>query len=133
MQQIDPSHPHPISFKITNTGFIPLWNLQPEFRLCEFDTNPPHNLPDRCVGHLGSILIMPQWFVSELARDETDELRFDDLFNVQPPAQFGAADISIVLKFNPWFVPTNFTIEKRFQTHLEDDGKLSWIPRPLNK
>jgi len=132
-QQIDPSNPHPISFKITNTGFIPLWNLQPGFGLCEFDASPPHDLPDRCKGPLGTIFINDHWAVAELARDETIQLRLDDLFSVEPPSIFGAADISIVLSFNPWFLPVTRKAEFRFQTHVEKDGKLSWVPRPLNK
>ena len=131
--QIDPLRPFPITFKITNTGFIPLDSVQPAIGLCDFWTGSPKNLPDQCNGPLGSYLQMPQWFVSTLARDETTEVRLDDLFNIIPPAQFGAADISIKVAFNPWIVPIHWQREFRFQTRPERDGKLSWIARPLNK
>jgi hypothetical protein len=130
--QIDPLRPFPITFKITNTGFIPLESVQPAIGLCDFWTGSPKNLPDQCNGPLGSYQ-MRQWFVSTLARDETTEVRLDDLFNIIPPAQFGAADISIKVAFNPWIVPIHWQREFRFQTQLERDGKLSWIARPLNK
>jgi len=131
--QIDPLRPFPITFKITNTGFVPVESVQPAIGLCDFWTGSPKNLPDQCNGPLGSYLQMPQWFVSTLARDETTEVRLDDLFNIIPPAQFGAADISIKVAFNPWIVPIHWQSEFRFQTRLERDGKLSWIARPLNK
>ena len=131
--QIDPSDPHPIIFKITNTGFMPLWNVQPGFGLCEFATGVPHNPPERCQKELGSVLIMPQWHVSELSRDEPTEIRFDELISLQPPAKFADADISVVVTFYPWFMPNRMRLEYRFQTRLEEDGKLSWVPRPLNK
>jgi hypothetical protein len=130
--QIDPLRPFPITFKITNTGFIPLESVQPAIGLCDFWTGSPKNLPDQCNGPLGSYQ-MRQWFVSTLARDETTEVRLDDLFNIIPPAQFGAADVSIKVAFNPWIVPIHWQSEFRFQTRLERDGKLSWIARPLNK
>jgi len=130
--QIDPLRPFPITFKITNTGFIPLESVQPAIGLCDFWTGSPKNLPDQCNGPLGSYQ-MRQWFVSTLARDETTEVRLDDLFNIIPPAQFGAADISIKVAFNPWIVPIHWQREFRFQTRPERDGKLSWIARPLNK
>jgi hypothetical protein len=131
--QIDPLRPFPITFKVTNTGFIPLESVQPAIGLCDFWTGSPKNLPDQCNGPLGPYLQMPQWFVSTLARDETTEVRLDDLFNIIPPAQFGAADISIKVAFNPWIIPIHWQREFRFQTRLERDGKLSWIARPLNK
>ena len=131
--QIDPLRPFPITFKITNTGFIPLDSVQPAIGLCDFWTGSPKNLPDQCNGPLGSYLQLPQWFVSTLARDATTEVRLDDLFNIIPPAQFGAADISIKVAFNPWIIPIRWQREFRFQTRLEQDGKLSWIARPLNK
>ena len=131
--QIDPLRPFPITIKITNTGFIPLDSVQPAIGLCDFWTGSPKNLPDQCNGPLGSYSQMPQWFVSTLARDATTEVRLDDLFNIIPPAQFGAADISIKVAFNPWIIPIHWQREFRFQTQLERDGKLSWIARPLNK
>jgi hypothetical protein len=77
--------------------------------------------------------MMLNWFIKTLARDEATKIRIDDLFNIHAPAKFGAADISIVVTFNPWIVPYRYTIEYRFRTRAERDGNLSWIPRPLDK
>ena len=130
---VDPSNPRQISFKITNTGFIPLKNAQPALGLCEIWFGPPKNLPERCEKSLGTRFRKPQWFVKTLARDESVKIRIDDLFNIQPPAEFGAADISIRVDFNPWIIPIQYAVEFRFQTRIETNGMLSWIPRPLDK
>jgi hypothetical protein len=77
---------------------------------------------------------MPQWHVNWLARDEPTQVRFDDAIAIKAPGMFGAADISVGIEFNIWYVPfLRVPIEYRFQTRMEKNGKLSWIPRPLNK
>ena len=135
--QIEPSDPHPIIFRITNTGFIPLWNLLPGFGLCSLDiiSDPakPTNPQGGCQHSLESILVRRDWFVSVLARDEHTEIRLDDLFDIKAPAKLGYADISVVLSFNPWFFPKTKKLEYRYYTRVEKDGKLSWVPRPLDK
>jgi hypothetical protein len=130
--QIDPSNPHPIYFKITNTGFVPLRDVDPFIGLCVYFAGEPRNLPERCEGPLGARFLMSQWHVRWLARDEPTKIRLDDALNIGP--QLGGADISVGLVFSVWMIPLlRVPIEYRFQTHVERDGKLSWIPRPLNK
>jgi hypothetical protein len=74
---------------------------------------------------------MPQWRVRWFARDETTKIRIDDLIAARSLA---AADISVGVDFNIWIIPwLQVELEYRFQTRLEKDGKLSWIPRPLDK
>jgi hypothetical protein len=65
------------------------------------------------------------------ARDETTKIRIDDLIAARSLA---AADISVGVDFNIWIIPwLQVELQYRFQTRLEKDGKLSWIPRPLDK
>jgi hypothetical protein len=131
--QIDPASPYPISFTITNTGIIPLTNVQPGFGICEFYSGEPENRPDRCDGLLTSKLVKPQWLVKRLNVDEKHVIRFDDMFNIQPPAKFGFANIAVTIDYNPWFLPWRLNPQFRFITRLERDGKLTWMPRPLEK
>jgi hypothetical protein len=132
--QVDPSKPYPISFKITNTGFVPLRDVQPFVGICRFWIGEPKNLPEACAGSLSSGFIMPQWRIKWLARDEPTKIRLDDLLAIAGTAKFGAADISVGVKFYIWIIPWLYVpIEYRFQTRLERDGKLSWMPRPLDK
>jgi hypothetical protein len=113
--QIDPLHPFPVSFTIRNTGFIPLENLRIDLGLCTIWTGPPMTLPDRCQ-KVRSYLYKPEWRARRLARDEPFQIRLDDLLNIVPPAELGAADISVRATFYPWIIPYNFQIEHRFQT-----------------
>lgn len=132
--QVDPSSPYPISFKITNPGFIALRDVQPFIGICRFWIGEPKNLPESCDGSLGTRFVDPHWRIRWLAHDEPTKIRFDDMFGVTAPAKFGAADISVGAEFYIWYFPwLRVPIEYRFQTRLERDGKLSWIPRPLNK
>jgi hypothetical protein len=131
--QIDPASPYPISFTITNTGIIPLTNVQPGFGICEFFSGDPENRPDRCDGPLTSVLFMPQWLVKRLDMDEKHVIRFDDMFNIRPSAKFGFANIAVTISYNPWILPWRRNPQFRFITRLERDGKLTWIPRPLEK
>lgn len=97
--QVDPLNPYPNSFKITNTGFVPLRDVQPFVGICVFLIGEPRTLPERCMGSLRSRFIMSQWRIRWLAMDEPTKVRFDDLFAVNAPAKFGAADISIYLDY----------------------------------
>jgi hypothetical protein len=74
-----------------------------------------------------------QWFAKELAKDETITIRLDDPFHIFPPAKFGGADISIIIEYDLWIVPKRFRTEFRYVTRVENDGRLSWVPRPVNK
>src|ERR1700716_1025305 len=78
----DPASPHPIAFKITNTGFVALRDIQPALGICALWFGEPKNLPDRCAGSLGDRFAMPQWRANWLNRDETLKIRLDDL--IQP-------------------------------------------------
>jgi hypothetical protein len=135
--QIDPSSPYPIPFKITNSGAIPLSDVQPMIGLCEIDYgHPPHDLPERCSSHLGSLLVFKPWFTKKLAVDEAITIDLNDLIHVPFGAKFSAADISIDISFYPWFLrfwPFRADIERCFQTKLEPDGKLLWKARPVEK
>lgn len=131
--QTDPSNPHPIVFTITNTGIIPLENVQPALGLCELSFGEPRNPIDRCVSPLGTKLVFVPWAVKKLSMDEKHQIRLDDFLGGAPGAKFGAADISIAVSYNPWFFPIRREKEFRFVTRVENDGKLSWIPRPLEK
>jgi hypothetical protein len=135
--QIDPSSPYPIPFTIINTGIIPLMNLQPAVGLCSvtltMEKKPPQSPPDSCAGSLGTRFVMPQWFIRKLSMDERHVVRFDDVFDITEGVKLAAADISIIIQYDPWMLPIRREKEFHFATRFEKDGKLSWIPRPLEK
>lgn len=130
--QIDPGKPYPIPFTITNAGVVPITSVQPAIGLCSFWTEPKTQ-SGTCEKSLATRLVMPQWFVHELKKDEKHVIRLDDLFRIAHPARFGGADISIVISYYLWIIPFQREIEFRFVTRKEIDGMLSWVPQPLNK
>jgi hypothetical protein len=130
---IDPSKPYPISFKITNGGIIPLWNVQPMMGLCQFTSGPPQRVFSRCNGPLGSRLLFQPWRIDELSMDERYSIRLDDMLKIAPGGQFGGAEISIIVEYSPWFLPLRRAKEFGFITRLEDDGHLTWLVRPVQK
>jgi hypothetical protein len=90
-------------------------------------------MKEECRTDTNSIIKMKDWMSGSLARDESQQIRIDDFFPIGPPAKLGGADISIVVDFNPWFVPITWRLEYRFQTRAEADGSMSWVPRPVGK
>ena len=131
---IDPSSPYPISFKITNTGIIPLSQIQPELGICELTWGEPKDLPERCP-KLATYFVFAPWFAKSLAPSEPYTINLEEFLNIKG-GQFGAADISIKVDHCPWFLrfwPFCSAKEYRFQTKLGSDGKLWWKSRPVDK
>ena len=129
---IDPANPTRISFKVTNTGFIPLHSVKAFVGLCTLYAGEPTDLPERC-DKMRTRLFLPRWDAKSLRRDEPETIRLDEALKFPQPAKLGAADMSIGVSFTPWVVPIQWELEYRFQTHAESDGKLSWIRRPMEK
>jgi hypothetical protein len=130
----DPSSPYPIPFVITNTGIIPMSQVQPMVGLCDIYYGEPKNLPERCPKIL-TFLVFGPWFANKLAPDERYTIHLNEFLNITG-AKFAAADLSIKIEYYPWFLtlwPFHRAKEFRFQTALGTDGKLSWKARPLDK
>jgi hypothetical protein len=130
---VDPSRPWPMHFTIVNTGIIPLTSVQPMLGICELWLGEPRNLPDRCSGPILSRLAPHSWFAKRLGGDKRYTISLDEAFALAPGVKFGGADISIEIRYEPWFLPIERKKEFRFVTRVEGDGKLSWLSRPLDK
>jgi hypothetical protein len=65
--------------------------------------------------------------------DEAQIVRLDDVFVLAKGQKFDGADISIAVEYQPWFVPWQLEKTFRFYTRKENDGKFSWVPRPLER
>jgi len=49
------------------------------------------------------------------------------------PEKFGGADISIIVEYQPGFIPFRQEKEFRFATERASDGKLYWMTRPFDE
>jgi hypothetical protein len=135
----DPAQSSFLTFTLTNTGIIPLTNVQPVFYPCNIYMRNPMNAPPpavrpltRCAGPFKDGFEPPAWHAKVLAVDEKQTLRFDDYVNTRY-AIVEYADIAIGVKYQPWFLPFIREKQFRFVTRKEPDGKLSWISQPLEK
>jgi hypothetical protein len=132
--QIDPANPHPIMFKVTNTGLLTLRDVKPMLGICQYGAKV-NSLETRCNGALRSRLVPLLLHAGTLQSDEKDSFRLDDVFNLLPGVRLEGADISIVINYNlPAFnficvYVVSCEAEFRFITREEADGKLSWQSR----
>ena len=66
----------------------------------------------------------------DLGIDRQFTIPLQDTFQTMPPHMLGYGDIVISVQFQPWVIPVRRSVDFRFQTHLEPDGKLYWEERP---
>ena len=141
-ERFDPLHPSPISFTITNTGPLSLYNVRFFVGLCSLDWGPNPTTTAKikseheCNGPSEVRISDPTWFVREFVVGQKFIIRYDDY--VPHPSVNGmrvaSAEVSAGVKFNPWPIPWP-TREKefRYKTRQEEDGTLFWMPEPLKK
>lgn len=119
----DPLDPHPLQFRILNTGLLQLQNVQLVLGLCEIAPLPPKTAKsaDDCSG---TRIIPKQRALGTISVDEPVSFRVDDVFYHR--VGVGSYDISIVVEYKPWRIPIKCERQFRFYTRLENDGRLSW-------
>jgi hypothetical protein len=119
-----------MSFKVTNTGFTTLHEVQPILGLCQIAFGGKLDPKYQCGGPLGSKLLPAMLKIGTLTMDEKQSFRFDDGFQNTPNEPF-AADISVIIRYEPAYLSwlcLALTCEKefRFETRDEQGGKISW-------
>lgn len=128
IEPFDPSS-SPTFFMITNTGNIPLENVQPMLGICVFATGPVTQADsDICEhrGHLDSRLTTQKWDRPRLNTDDKYQIALEDILQRAPGVQLYYANISVIVRYQPWFLPLTEEKEFRFFTR-KIDGKLYWV------
>jgi hypothetical protein len=120
-----------MAFKVTNTGFTTLHDVQPTIGLCQISYGSELDPRLKCRGPLGSILIPEMLRVGTLTMDEKQSFRFDDALTRTQPSEPFAADISVIIRYRPAYISAmcyaiHCVKEFRFVTRKEGDGKLTW-------
>ncbi|WGR67848.1 MULTISPECIES: hypothetical protein [unclassified Bradyrhizobium] len=121
----DPRDPHPLQFKLTNTGFISLNDVQIDLGLCFVQTDGP-------LIRIDPIPCSPTWLrfaqlhVDTRTRDQKYTFRIDDALTAEKPVSLTAADFILKVNYRPGYWPTLWETQFRFFTRPERDGKLSW-------
>jgi hypothetical protein len=88
-----------------------------------------------CNGPALSKLSPTSWFVRWLATDEKWQIALEEVISRGDATQMESADITISIEYTPWWMPTFWRNIKefRFVTKKRSDGKIYWIPTPLNR
>jgi hypothetical protein len=129
---VDPFNPHPISFTIADANFIPLNNVNAYLVIC-YAVAAPAPPTQECQPPYKTRIFKAAWRDHSLATDQQFSIAIDDFLRFSAPAKFGSADISIIVEYRPWIFPIRQEKEFRFATELRTDGKLDWIPRPVDE
>jgi hypothetical protein len=128
----DPSHPSPVLFTISNINIVPLRNVWVFVGLC-YLAAPNAIRPPDCNGSSGPRFI--RWKITWLDTDEKFQVPMEEVIRLSNGQQFEKADITVGIIYTPWRMPSFWRIAKefRFVTETLSDGRIYWIPTPLNR
>lgn len=116
--------------QITNTGYVPLYDLNFAIGLCEIDFGTPNQFPQRCDDSPSSRLLFTPWHRSKLSMDDAYTISLDDVFYTKGRRQIAYADFSMTAIYRPLLWPWHREVEVRFTSHKLADGRMVWFVRP---
>jgi hypothetical protein len=129
---VDPNNPFSASFTITNANFVTLYNVGARIALGRVVAEPLPFDPPKHFEYGSGGFTRPEWNNHTLAMDERFTITPQGMFGMQPGAKLSGADLAIVVRYRPWFVPIKREHAFRFITHRQSNGELYWYSRPLD-
>jgi hypothetical protein len=129
---LDPSSPYPIPFKIADSNLIPLHNVNAYLVIC-YVVPAPAPAAQECRPPYKTRLFKAAWRDHVLTLDQSFTITLDDFMRLPAGEKFGAADISIIVEYQPGPIPLRQEKEFRFTTELRVDGKLDWVSHPVQE
>ena len=135
----DPANPTPVIFTIANTNIVPLRDVAPGIGICFIRGKNSVNMisEDKNCGNgpAKSILLFEPWHLKWLDVDEKHQLPIEEALKVGPREQIEDANITIVIAYTPWRMPSFWrnTKQFRFVTKKLSDGRIYWTPVPINR
>lgn len=144
----DSLNPSPITFRVSNTNIIPLKNVDFSIGICFLSLRPGKGVEFRgegsgfenkakdCNGPAQSKLVFAPWSIKWLDVDEKYEIALEEALKSRsdPRMQIERANMTIGITYTPWRLPfLRSTREFRFVTTERSDGKIYWVPVPLNR
>ena len=125
---VDPAHPYPMSFTITNTNFIPLRKMNVYLGLCYFQFGEG-KVPS-CIPPYKTRFGPDAWSSHTLAMDERFTIALEDVVSLRQSTHLNGADISIIVNYEPWLIPYRREREFKYVTKTQRDGRLHWFSVP---
>jgi hypothetical protein len=131
---VDPENPYSSAFTITNGNFIPLTDVSLGFFPILVNMGGV-----KLVGEPNAFLTRPEWMNHYLGIDEKFTITLAECLGptgyLKSPPQYWRdlreADIKLVVKYKPWFIPIERQKEFRFTAHKQSNGKIYWYSTPL--
>jgi hypothetical protein len=124
----DFSKPASIAFLVTNTGSIPLRYPTVSVWDCEIAYGKePDTPPPPC-----KTLVFDQEYINEkgqkwLDSDSKITVRLEDMIRVEGGTSIKRANVQIIVRFYPWYLPIRFDKRFGFKTVKGTDGLLYWV------
>jgi hypothetical protein len=134
--QYDPSSPSSIIFTIANINIVALRNVDVAIGVCYVSGDKySETRGSECNGPAKSKLIYDPWHLAWLDVDEKYQVPLEEILTRDQKQQIEDANITIGVIYTPWRMPQFWRVTKefRFVTKKLRDGKIYWIPTPLNR
>ena len=127
---VDSANPFSSKFTIKN-GNIPLSDV------CVAVGFGKINLGNVIIGTVGgkfpqkyAVIQMEKWQHHYLNMDEGFDVTPADIFG-PGPSTLQKADIAIIVKYKPWFIPIRRSKAFRYEAHKQTNGNFYWYELPL--
>src|SRR5450631_356540 len=131
---VDPNDILSGSFEVSNTGYIPLKDVSIELASAYIGNPAPDGSLRGPFKDDGSPTFGLRF---QLAGMNHHYLGIDDRLTVNPGTQFqgeiGVADIAIVVKYQPWFIPIQREKLFRFILMPDRQGRIYWRSWPVDE
>ena len=129
-----PGRSWPVSFRVQNDGLLPLENVGIFMGVCQIRADLGKGvlgyplIIDRTGVPCGAPMMMtrPEWRGHTLREDGSFTIFTDRMIGYTGGLDIGSADIKILAKYEPWFIPLPREIAFRFTTYRSLDGSLHW-------
>jgi hypothetical protein len=136
---VDAHNAFSVSFTIMNASFvpIPLQHVSIRFFPGQIMTKPlPFNPPKKFIYGSGGFQ-RPEWADRILQGDERYTVTLDGMFAIggnapYVPAELSGADVAMIVRYKPWFIPFERERAFRFATHRQSNGAIYWYSTPLD-
>lgn len=123
-EPVDPSNAMSAPFTITNSGFIPLWDVGAEL-VVRYISASAQGVTITSTAPNGTRFLRPDWLGHRLNMDDHFTLAPSDLVS-----RATEGDISIAVVYKPWILPFHCERTFRFISHRESNGYNYWFAVP---
>jgi hypothetical protein len=150
----DESNAYSVSFKLRNTGVIPLTNLSVAVGFCSIQTKRKdfYITPNNCATPSGLPVLRigaPEWGGHRLTHEETFTVSLADemsirthKYTVENPrviaglktlSDLVSANVVVVVTYDPWFIPYTQQKPFRFVVQTQPNDKVMWKSVPFDR